>query len=200
MAEQFRRTIPGCEVQTVLGSRHDVFLGPGAEQAFGAIGLFLLRLASGDSERAQLALPGTAEEQAAAQLGLAGGLAAEPREAGLNVIERTVAAINARDDRAIESVFLPDGRFTLVAPDGTREEGGADAARAGLDRLLEALPGATVSARNLVLSADGAAAILTVRSPGVAGEAMLMPAFAQVRDGRIAGLTVFAVRTAPRRG
>ena len=201
MAERFRQTIAGCEVQTVLGSRHDVFLGPGAEQAFGAIGLFLLRLASGGDEAAQLALPGAAQARAnAAQLGFGGAQFQGSSAPVLNIIERTVGAINARDDRVIEALFLPDGRFTLVAPDGLRDEGGADAARAALYRLLDAFPGATVSARQLVLSDDSAAAVLTVRSPGVSGEALLMPTFAQIRDGRVASLTVFAVRTAPRQG
>jgi len=91
MAERFRQMIPGCEVQTVLGSRHDVFLGPGAEQAFGAIGLFLLRLASGADDAAQLALPGTAGERArAAQLGFGGGVFPESPAQGLNVDRKSV--------------------------------------------------------------------------------------------------------------
>lgn len=44
MADRFCQTIQGCQVQTVLGARHDVFLGPGCEQTFGAVDLFLMRL------------------------------------------------------------------------------------------------------------------------------------------------------------
>ena len=37
-------TIGRCEVQTVFGANHDVFIGPGVEQALGAIDMYLMRL------------------------------------------------------------------------------------------------------------------------------------------------------------
>lgn len=43
-AEQAQRTIPRVELQMVFGAGHDVFLGNGAEQALGAIDMFLMRL------------------------------------------------------------------------------------------------------------------------------------------------------------
>ena len=43
-AEQARRTIPRVELQMIFGAGHDVFLGNGAEQALGAIDMFLMRL------------------------------------------------------------------------------------------------------------------------------------------------------------
>lgn len=195
MAERFRQAIPGCQVQTILGSRHDVFLGPGAEQAFGAIGLFLLRLSDLADDPAQLALPGTSIAEPA-QLVLGGDVLRHAEALERNVIERTVGAINGRDDRVVEALFLPDGRFTLIRTDGEREDGGVDAARAALFQLLDTYPGATVSARQVVLTNEAAAGILAVRSPGVSGEAMLLPTFIQIRDGRIASLTIFAVRPA----
>jgi pimeloyl-ACP methyl ester carboxylesterase len=195
MAERFRQAIQGCQVQTILGSRHDVFLGPGAEQAFGAVGLFLLRLSGAADDPSQLALPGTSRPEPS-QLVLVGDIPLQAEAVERNVIERTVGAINGRDDRVVEALFLPDGRFTLVRPDGAREDGGVDAARSALYRLLDAYPGATVSARQAVLTEESAAAVLTVRSPGVPGEALLLPTFFEVRDGRISLLTIFTVRPA----
>jgi pimeloyl-ACP methyl ester carboxylesterase len=192
MAERFRQEIEGCQVQTILGSRHDVFLGPGAEQAFGAIGLFLLRLSGDADDTRQMELPGTSA-RGPAQMSFAGQV---PADTGQNPLERMVAAINGRDDRVVETLFMPDGRFQLFRPDGGREEGGVDAARAALFRLLDTFPGATVSARQPLETEEGASAILAVRSPGIAGEALLLPVFARLTDARIASLTIFAVRPA----
>jgi pimeloyl-ACP methyl ester carboxylesterase len=44
VADRFRECLPHCAMQTVLGAGHDVFLGTGAEQSFGAIDMFLVRL------------------------------------------------------------------------------------------------------------------------------------------------------------
>lgn len=111
-AERFRQSMDACQVQTILGSRHDVFLGPGAEQAFGAIGLFLLRLAGdGLDGGEQMPLPGTASP-AVSQLALPGEAALLVAED--TVVERMVAAINGRDDWVIESLFAPDGRFLQI--------------------------------------------------------------------------------------
>jgi len=44
IADRFRECLPQCAIQTVLGAGHDVFLGAGAEQSFGAIDVFLVRL------------------------------------------------------------------------------------------------------------------------------------------------------------
>ncbi len=43
-AEQARQTIPRVELQMIFGAGHDVFLGNGAEQALGAIDMFLMRM------------------------------------------------------------------------------------------------------------------------------------------------------------
>ena len=43
-ADRMKSTMPRCEVQTIFGANHDVFIGPGAEQALGAIDMFLMRL------------------------------------------------------------------------------------------------------------------------------------------------------------
>jgi pimeloyl-ACP methyl ester carboxylesterase len=44
IAERMQSAISQVEVQTVFGAGPDVFLGPGSEQAIGAIDLFLMRL------------------------------------------------------------------------------------------------------------------------------------------------------------
>lgn len=47
IAARYRACLPGCAMQTVLGAGHDVFLGTGSEQSFGAIDMFLVRLSDG---------------------------------------------------------------------------------------------------------------------------------------------------------
>lgn len=180
LAERVREAIPGCQVQTVLGARHDVFLGPGAEQSFGAINMFLLRLADG-REPAQLGLPAPGLEP--------------PPAAEDGTIERVIAAINGRDDAVVEALFAPDGRFTLYAADGGRTVGGADVARDAFWRLLDAHPGATVVWRQRIESDDRAATVLEVRSPGSAEPSLLLPLFMDIAAGRITAMTIFAVRT-----
>lgn len=180
LAERVREAIPGGQVQTILGARHDVFLGPGAEQAFGAINMFLLRLADG-REPAQLGLPAP---------GLEPPLAAED-----GPIERVIAAINGRDDAVVEALFTPDGRFTLIATDGSRTIGGADVARDAFWRLLDAHPGATVVWRQRVETSGRAATVLEVRAPGFPAPSLLLPLFMDLDAGRISSMTIFAVRT-----
>ncbi len=181
LAERVREAIPGCQVQTVLSARHDVFLGPGAEQSFGAINMFLLRLADG-RESAQLGLPAPGLEPPL------------PSEDG--PIERVIAAINGRDDAVVEALFTPDGRFTLVASDGSRTVGGADVARDAFWRLLDAHPGATVVWRQRVETPERAATVLEVASPGAPTPSLLLPLFMDLDGGRITAMTIFAVRTA----
>jgi pimeloyl-ACP methyl ester carboxylesterase len=179
MAERIRQAIPGCQVQTVLGARHDVFLGPGAEQSFGAINVFLMRLADG-REPAQLGLPALGIEPP------------PPGEGG--VIERIIAAINGRDDAVVEALFAPDGRFTLHGSDGSVSHGGADVARGAFWRLLDAFPGATVSWQQRVETPGRAATILVATVAGAAEPALLLPVFVDLAGDRIAAMTVFAAR------
>jgi pimeloyl-ACP methyl ester carboxylesterase len=44
VATRMQETIQRCEVQTIYGAGPDVFLGPGSEQAIGAIDMWLMRL------------------------------------------------------------------------------------------------------------------------------------------------------------
>lgn len=176
MADRFCETIAGCQVQTILGARHDLFLGPGAEQAFGAIELFLMRLAEHGADARQ------------------GAAALDQLAIPLDPIERIVAAINGRDDAAIDALFAQDGRFRLLIPDEALAEGGPAAARAALWRLLDADPDAVVEAREAVIAEDGAAALLTVRNVAEDRDFLLLSIFMRLKDGRIDRLTVIVTR------
>jgi pimeloyl-ACP methyl ester carboxylesterase len=44
IAARMQETIHHCEIQTIFGAGPDVFLGPGSEQAIGAIDMWLMRL------------------------------------------------------------------------------------------------------------------------------------------------------------
>lgn len=182
MAEQFCRTIAGCRVQTVLGARHDVFLGPGAEQAFGAIELFLLGLVSPEADP-DGALSASSPRDNAAGIGPA-----------LDPIERVVAAINARDDAAVERLFAPDGRMRQYLPAGTLREGGQALAREAFLQLLDAYPDAFVQARQVVIAGDEAAALLGLRIVGESDDALLLPIFLRMANDRIAELTALGFR------
>lgn len=181
LAERMRQALPDCRVQTVLGARHDVFLGPGAEQAFGAINVFLMRLADGRGT-SQLNVPFPAPGMD------------PPAEADGDAIERVIAAINGRDDAVIDALFAADGRFTLHGTDGSVLQGGADVARDALWRLLDAHPDATVSWQQRVDSPARVAAVLAVRSPGVEAPVLLLPTFVDLAGHRVAMMRVFASR------
>ncbi len=215
-SERFCRTIAGCQVQTIYGARHDVFLGPGAEQAFGAVDLFLMRLVNAApaagagaqlslSEETgrpgrpspvddQMALPG-AEPPAAAEAGSAAA-----------VVERIARAVNARDETAVDALFAPDGRIVQYRAGSRVRDGGLPAARAAFWDIFAALPGGTVAARDVVATADRAAAVLTVRDaaePAAAhpaagappgGEAIVAPIFLRLREGRIVEFVSYGLR------
>lgn len=216
VADRFCDTLRGCQVQTVLGARHDVFLGPGAEQAFGAVDLFLLRLAGGDERaKAQLVLPGAAAPPPAArtdaQMTLPGAETA-PRGweggsgagtgAGAAVLERVVRAINGRDEVAIAALFAPDGRIVQYRPEGKIREGGIDAARDAFRDIFADLPGGVVEARDVVAAGDRVAAVLAIRDDagGRATAAtppaleIVAPVFLRLREGRIAAFVSYGLR------
>jgi pimeloyl-ACP methyl ester carboxylesterase len=175
MAARFCEVVAGCRVQTVYGARHDVFLGPGAEQAFGAVELFLMRFGADPAigaaaDRMPLGADGAALGAAPDQLPLPG---AEPPAATTDasgsaaaLLDRVVRAINGRDEVAVAALFAPDGRFTQYRPGGKARDGGVDAAQAAFGDLFADQPGGVVTARDLVTSAAGdqAAAVLVLRA------------------------------------
>ena len=192
VARRVAATVPVCHTQTVLGARNDVFLGPGAEQSFGAIDLFLLRL-HGPAAGAQLPLSGAAPavSDVAVVPGASEGSAAA-------AVERIVRAINARDAEAAAAAFAPDGRIAQYRSEGLVREGGPEAARAAFADVLAGLPGGVVEARDVVAGGDRAACVLVVRDPvapaGDASTVLLAPVFLRVRDGRIVELASYGLR------
>lgn len=224
MASRFREVVADCRVQTIYGARHDVFLGPGAEQAFGAIELFLMRLGeplAAMGSGGDRLLPPTESAAGAApdQLPLPG---AEPPSiptadgtGAAELLERVVRAINGRDDVAISALFAPDGRFVQYRPGGVVRDGGLEAARAAFWEIFDNLPGGVVSARDLVVSGSGdrAAAVLDVRAadpdaptappsptdldavgPADDASAIVAPVFLRCRDGRIVRFVSYGLR------
>jgi pimeloyl-ACP methyl ester carboxylesterase len=93
VAERMRREIGDCTVQTILASGRDVFLGGGAEQAFAAIDLFLLRLSD-------TGLPHSAPAPA-----IAGARA---------FIEPLVRMLNGKDPAALQGMLTEDARIEIV--------------------------------------------------------------------------------------
>ena len=175
-ADRFCQVLAGCRVQTILGARHDVFLGPGAEQAFGAIDLFLMRLHD-EAEPAPLSETGSPGD----------------------VVERIVRATNARDDDAIAALFAPGGRLTIHRPDRTRSADGPEAARAAFRELLARRPGSLMTAGEIVAGPDRVAAVLTIRngvdpSAKPAQPTVVVPIFARLEASRIAELTAYVTR------
>jgi len=205
-AARFCEVVVGCRVQTVLGARHDVFLGPGAEQAFGAIDLFLLRLRhapidadptlAGAAADAQLPLPG-------AEVG-----AVAPTEGddapggGAAIVERLVRAINGRDEAALAALFAADGRVVQYRPEGKVREGGGEAAHAAFRDVFADLPGGVMTAAEVVAAGDRVARVLTVRdAAGGAATAdpppdlaILAPVFLRLREGRIVEFASYGLR------
>lgn len=205
MADRFCDAIAGCQVQTVLGARHDVFLGPGSEQAFGALDLFLMRLdepggavqapladiapVTGRDPDSQLPLPGAETALAAAESGLLDGAEA--------VLERVVRAINSRDPDAITALFAPDGRIVQHGVGGVVRAGGLDTARLAFERVLTAAPGATIEARDVLANGNRVACVFAVRSalnPDPADDTILAPAFLRVRGDQVAEFVSYSLR------
>ncbi len=197
MAHQFCRTIQGCQVQTVLGARHDVFLGPGCEQTFGAVDLFLMRLCeASDGQQTNLAVAAEVQE-AGSQLPLPGAEsitalddeAASRSHSAADAVERIVRAVNSRDEDAVVKLFAPDGRIVQFGEGGLVHQGGLEAARSAFARVFEGQPGVAMEARDVVVSGDRAACVFAVRDTTASVDdgpaAILAPAFLTVRDGRL---------------
>lgn len=197
VADRFCETLAGCRVQTVLGARHDVFLGPGAEQSFGAIDLFLMQLQSDpgstipdETAGAQLPLPG-AEPAPAAGDGLATGAEA--------IVERVVRAVNSRDEAALAALFAADGRVVQYRAGGKVREGGADAVQAAFRDIFTDLPGGVMTVGDVVADGERIACVVTIRDDagGVATVdpppdlTILAPVFLRLRDGLIVEFTSY---------
>lgn len=185
VAERMRAMLGRCQVQTIFGARHDVFLGPGCEQAFGAIDLFLMRLHGvATVEQRPLPVEPPVDSVESAGVGTTAG-----------AVDLLVRAINSRDTSAVVDAFASDGQIVQYRPEGRIREGGLAAVRAAFDDLFADFPGGTVEASDIVAEGDRVACVLAVREPlGDGDRVLLAPVFLRVRDQRIAELASYGLR------
>jgi hypothetical protein len=175
MADRFCQAIGGCQVQTVLGARHDVFLGPGAEQSFGAIELFLMRLAD---DALPLPLP------------IADAIRQRSSTRSNGWSPRSMRATTRRSRRSSPSPagcasFSPMARPAKAARS-------LPARRSGTSWMPTPRPWSKCD--KPVVADDQAAALLAIRSFGDGDEALLLPVFLTLERGRIASITVVGYR------
>lgn len=189
MADRIAGAIADCRIATVLGARHDLFLGPGSEQALGAIDLFLMRFASPPAEPRTVSPPTVT---GAAAPGGAGTAAA--------VIAQLVAAVNQRRPAAFEAMFAPTVHVVQFGEGGKVREGGLETARAAFGRVTSGNASTVIDCEDLLSDADRVACRFTIRNPGREAtvrphhpepRATLIPAFLRIEHGRITELTTY---------
>lgn len=144
MADRMCDLIGDCEVRTVLSSGRDVFLGGGAEQAFAAIDLFLLRLTDTGPARP-------------AATGASGGARA--------LIEPIVRSLNGRDAAALKALLSPDATIEVVQDGQSLQQGGDELIERLMGMLLEHDPSATFAVGRFLASRHEASVQLVARSP-----------------------------------
>ncbi|MCC6313722.1 MAG: alpha/beta fold hydrolase [Thermomicrobiales bacterium] len=181
IADKVREIMPDCRTQTILGASHDLFLGPGAEQVFGAIELFRMQLSPAGRTSGETAPPSVGETS---------------RSPAPTIAGRIVAAINARDEQAIADLFASDARMNQYLPEGVENHGGVDLVRAAFWQLLEAFPSGVVEALHTVDSDRELAMLLAVRDEMTGAIRFLTPMFATLANGRIIELTTTSQRIA----
>jgi pimeloyl-ACP methyl ester carboxylesterase len=173
MAERVCRAITRarCRVQTVIGARHDVFLGPGCEQAFGAIDIMLT---------------GLANSRTGNQAQMTAGETSIPVMDGRAIIDRLVRVIHSGDAEAISTVFAPDCRIVQYGEGAKLREGGIDAVKAALAQLLAGGDGADVEVRDLVASDKRLACVFAIhRTDRGHATTHLAPVFFELQDQRV---------------
>jgi hypothetical protein len=177
-------------VETVIGARHDVFLGPGAEQALAAIDLFLMGLSTGQNGRtAQLPLTGTEELAPVRPISTSGDL-----------VERIVRAINSWDPSVIDDLFTVDCKVRQYAEGGIVREGGIEAVREAFEAIYEVDPSLASEAINVVAGeGDRIAFVLSIQRPPDTPWAppVHAPIFLTLQDGRINDFTAYRVGLGP---
>lgn len=142
MAERMCREIGDCAVQSILASGRDVFLGGGAEQAFAAIDLFLLRLTD-------TGLP--------ASVPVTGVI--RPRA----LIEPLVRALNGHDAAAVRALVAPDADIEVIHDGRPVERGDRSLVDAVLAEVLANRPAAVFAVERFLASRREAAVVLTSR-------------------------------------
>ncbi len=174
-------------VETVIGARHDVFLGPGTEQAFAAVDLFMMGLGrSRNGRSAQLPLTGTQDISAPSQL------TGRPTE----IVEQMIRAINSRDPSVIDTLFTADCQVKQYAEGGLVREGGPEAVRAAFDAIFEAEPSGSGESVDLVVDDGGRVAfVLSIQRPPDATEAppLLVPIFLALQGDQVSEFTAYRI-------
>jgi pimeloyl-ACP methyl ester carboxylesterase len=188
MGDRLRETMTKARlrVETVIGARHDVFLGPGTEQAFAAVDFFLMGLSHGQNGlSAQLPLAGTEVLTSA-----------RPASTSRDVVERIVRAINSWDPSVIDDLFDRDCQVRQYAEGGIVRAGGIEAVRDAFESIFEVDPSSASEAIDVVSGeGDRIAFVLSIQRPPDMPDAppVHAPIFLRLHDGRINEFTAYRV-------
>lgn len=142
-AQRMCDVIGDCSMQTILTSGRDVFLGGGAEQAFAAIDLYLLRLRD---------------------TGLAPGVGETDRSHARQFIEPLVRSLNGRDVAALRNLLSDDCAVEVVRDQHPVQEGGSDVIDALVAELYEHAPAAVFAVDRFLASRREASVLLIGRA------------------------------------
>jgi hypothetical protein len=183
IAARMASAIGDCAVQTILASGRDVFLGGGAEQAFAAIDLFLLRMTDSG-------LPHSVPEL--------------PESHARTFIEPLVRALNGRDAAAVRGMLAEGVSVEVIRAGQPVEAGGAALVDTLLDELNHRWPSAVFAVERFLASRREASVLLLGRSVPVGdsvadqADALLsVSLWLDVDDGAITGARVQVSRVAP---
>lgn len=149
MADRMCASIGDCTIQTILASGRDVFLGGGAEQAFAAIDLFLLRLT--DSGLPQ-------------SVPAASGLGAR------SLIEPLVRALNGHDADAVRALVAPEAEVEVIHDGQPVQQGDGSLVDAVLGEVLADRPASVFAVERFLASRREAAVVLVSRERPAAVE------------------------------
>jgi esterase len=148
-ASRMCETIGDCAVQTILASGRDVFLGGGAEQAFAAIDLFLLRLTDTGLPRS-VPTPGGMHARA--------------------LIEPLVRALNGHDADAVRALIAPGAEIEVIHDGQPIQRGDGALVEAVLGEVLAGRPAAVFAVERFLVSRREASAVLVSRARPADGD------------------------------
>jgi hypothetical protein len=180
MAEAMCARIGDCFLQTILASGRDVFLGGGAEQAFAAIDLFLLRLTD---------------------TGLPQSVPDAPDSRARSFIEPLVRALNGRDVGAIQAMLAPGAEIEAIREGQPVARGDASLVATLMDDLYEGRPSAVFAVERFLASRREASVELVSRAVPTADsvadqpdDTLYLSAWIDVAGGAITALRVHISR------
>jgi esterase len=142
-AKRMCELIGDCTAQTLLSSGRDVFLGGGAEQAFTAIDVFLLRFTDTHPAREEATPPGTLAR---------------------TFIEPVVRGLNGKDARALQTMLSTEAVVEGVLNGRPLRRGGDDLVAEMMSSLLEQHPTAVFAVERFLASRREASVQLVARS------------------------------------